>query len=55
MTDRPRRTPSQLRNMLEVRVRRLSQSYDVHQRRQALQEIRELAAEGLAALGTADE
>jgi hypothetical protein len=45
-----RRSPSQLRNMLEVRVRRLAASYDLDVRRQALVELRELVDDALAQL-----
>jgi hypothetical protein len=45
-----RRSPSQLRNMLEVRVRRLAQSYDPEVRRLALNEIRQLVDEAIAQL-----
>lgn len=38
-----RRTPSQFRNLLEVRVRRLSRSKTKEQRLQALVEIREIS------------
>jgi hypothetical protein len=45
-----RRSPSQLRNLLEVRVRRLAASYDLNVRLQALRDIRQLADDALAQL-----
>lgn len=42
-----RRSPSELRNLLEVRVRRQAQSYSKDARRKALAEIRDLAATAL--------
>lgn len=45
--DRKRRSPSELRNLLEVRVRRQSQSYSKDERREALLEIRDLVDEAL--------
>jgi hypothetical protein len=37
------RSPSELRNLLEVRVRRQAHTYDVDKRIEALAEIRDLA------------
>ena len=42
------RSPSELRNLLEVRVRRQAQSYSAKVRRQALQELRDLADAAIA-------
>jgi hypothetical protein len=49
-----RRSPSQLRDLLEVRVRRMARTYDVDVRRQALTEIRDLADAALRYLGGDD-
>jgi hypothetical protein len=43
-----RRSPSELRNLLEVRVRRQAHSYNTDARREALEEIRDLANAALA-------
>jgi len=52
--DRPR-SPSELRNLLEVRVRRQAQSYDVATRRAALVELRDLADAAIRRLDTGGE
>jgi hypothetical protein len=50
-----RRSPSQLRNMLEVRVRRLAASYNLDVRRQALRELRELVDEAIVQMDSDEE
>lgn len=42
-----KRSPSNVRNLLEVRVRRLAATKDVQSRVQALQELRDIAAASL--------
>jgi hypothetical protein len=49
--DRPR-SPSELRDVLEVRVRRQAQTYSAEQRRQALVELRDLADAAVRRLDT---
>jgi hypothetical protein len=50
-----RRTPSELRNLLETRVRRQAETYDVEVRVQALEELRDLAGAALLHLAAPEQ
>lgn len=47
-------TPSRIRDLMEVRVRRLSNTYDAHDQVKALSEIHDIAALALEARANID-